>query len=218
VFAPAGELRRVEGIIRHHALLDSGTETGARKRRVRFERIDRAKGSAASYVAKYIAKGLDGGRNEADLMGNPAEFAAERITAWARTWRSRQFAFYGQPSVTLYREYRRLRERPPAPHGDVWEACDRYRWALFIEHQRQPAPFCARLIRHSKDMEDKYGDPLPDGSKPIIGVEVGPIPLPTRLKTWTSERRPRGALPDAAGGGPWTRVSNRTERGPPPVE
>lgn len=223
IFCQLDHIRAVESVFRRYAMAESPHEAGARKHRLKFERIDRAKGDAASYVAKYIAKSLDGKGIEQDLFGNEGEWAALRVVAWARTWGIRQFAFYGngEATVTLYREYRRIREEdaPIEPHRSVWDACNRYRWCEFMRRQFRALP--ARLVRSDALKRDKYGDPLPDGLKPIIGIEIGPVSLPTRIKQWTTQRGPKhsgAALPDAAGFGPWTRVSNRPEppeRGPP---
>lgn len=188
IWVPGAYLNQVQRIVRYHAMADSPNEPGARKRRVNFVRIDRTKGSAASYLAKYIAKSLDGGRNGQDAFGNPSDLAAERITAWARTWQIRQFAFYKQPSVTAYREYRRLRQRPPEPHGETWEACDRYRWREFIDYQAGATR--ARVVRCKHEVLDPYGDPVPIGCRPIVGLEACYNFLPTRIKRWQLLERP----------------------------
>lgn len=83
-------------------------ETGARRHRVKVERIDWKRGSAAGYVAKYVAKNIDGYRVEKDLYGNEAMSASRRVDAWASTWRIRQFQQVGGAPVTVWRELRRL--------------------------------------------------------------------------------------------------------------
>ncbi|WP_413114133.1 replication endonuclease, partial [Thaumasiovibrio sp. DFM-14] len=86
-----------------------GTEKGAKKRRVTFEDIDFARGSGISYVAKYLSKSIDGLNvtdNKTSLSGIEA---AERIVAWARVNGIRQFQFFGLPSVTTWRELRKIK-------------------------------------------------------------------------------------------------------------
>lgn len=87
---------------------DSPAEKGAKKHRVKLEVIDPAKGSAASYVAKYVAKNVDGMHVERDLYGNDTLESSRRVEAWAATWRIRQFQQIGGAPVTTWRELRRV--------------------------------------------------------------------------------------------------------------
>lgn len=95
-------------ILRSYALQEAPDEKGAQEHRLKVVDIDATKGSAAGYIAKYISKNIDGYKVGADLDGNDAIESAERITAWASTWRIRQFQQIGGASVTVWRELRRL--------------------------------------------------------------------------------------------------------------
>jgi hypothetical protein len=108
LFMPHEYREIVREVMRHYALADSGNESGAQSHRFKAVAIDSAKGTAAGYIAKYIAKNIDGHALEQDLYGNNAIEAAERITAWANTWGIRQFQQIGGPSVTVWRQLRRL--------------------------------------------------------------------------------------------------------------
>ncbi|WP_110675947.1 replication endonuclease [Salinicola sp. RZ23] len=87
--------------------------------RFKVEIIDRARGTAAGYVAKYISKNINGEQftragvdgDHLDRYGHDLADSAPRIEAWAATWGIRQFQFMGLPSVTVWREVRRLTEQ-----------------------------------------------------------------------------------------------------------
>ncbi len=105
-------------IVKKYALEDSPNEKGARKSRFKAVAIDKDKGSAAGYIAKYIAKNIDGSHIEEDLYGNDSTKAANSIDTWSSVWGIRQFQQIGGPSVTVWRELRRI-----ANSDDLTETC-----------------------------------------------------------------------------------------------
>lgn len=112
LFTESRHVEAVQAIFWKWALKDSPFEPGALKHRLDVKLMDAAKGTAAGYIAKYIAKNIDGYRVEYDLYGNPAIEVSERVEAWSRTWRIRQFQQVGGPPVGVWRELRRVEALP----------------------------------------------------------------------------------------------------------
>jgi hypothetical protein len=110
-FIEGEKLQALQDIIRHYALEIDGDEKGAAENRCDFKKIDPTKGSATGYILKYIVKNIDGEGIDKDKFGNDSILAAQRIDAWASCWRIRQFQPIGGPSVTAWRELRRLRTK-----------------------------------------------------------------------------------------------------------
>lgn len=127
-------------------LKEFGDEPGAYEKRVTIERIDRRRGSATGYLAKYIAKNLDAagvihaqGARETGVgqasdvdHGVAVQDGLCRVLAWASVHGIRQFQQLGGAPVGLYREARRVRE--PVAHTDLERArrfADRGDWRGF---------------------------------------------------------------------------------------
>lgn len=100
-------------LCRRYAMQHDSTEAGAEQHRFKVEEIDPQKGSAVGYIAKYISKSINGAKCENlkdDDTGEALTDTAEKCRAWASVWGIRQFQFVGVPSVTIWRELRRIRE------------------------------------------------------------------------------------------------------------
>jgi hypothetical protein len=185
--APAAADQLRAGLLRYFLFNDSATERGADRHRVKLEKIDPAKGSAAAYIAKYIAKNVDGYAVGHDLYGAPAIESAMRVDAWASTWGIRQFQQLGGAPVTVWRELRRI--NPDTLPGDLLprELLDALSavnlgqtgalwadgWAKYTKAQGGP---CAsrkhrhiRLLRQETGEVNRYTETKPPD---VIGIEA----------------------------------------------
>lgn len=117
-----GHAPRVAEVMRDYALAESPEEPGAQRNRFQSVEIDYSRGTAAGYIAKYISKNINGEQYvDADEYGKDMKTSAPRVAAWAAVWGIRQFQFVGLPSVTVWREVRRLTEQQAAMLA-AWEA------------------------------------------------------------------------------------------------
>lgn len=187
-------------IFGRHALAEDGDEAGAKERRWDSKLIDPEKGTAAGYLAKYVAKNIDGANIDLDEeSGCAASDGALRARAWASTWGVRQFQQIGSVSVTVYRELRRRCEAFDLPDADIEqirEAADRGDWAAFVELMGGP------LVKRKDQLltpnyedtttENIYCEPV----KRIVGLVLNAVgramarrEIQTRDCVWQLRRR-----------------------------
>lgn len=182
------------GIAGAHTLADNSGEPGAWKNRFQSKLINdecvtderggktyNRQRTATGYIAKYISKNIDGLTEAGDNVGldfasgKRANEAAARVRSWAGLWNIRQFQQIGGPSVTVYRELRRLGKDLEKPvQLDLFEhpraAADRALWALFWMLQGGPdVPRSELSLRPMyEDAPTRYGDV----AKRVKGVEA----------------------------------------------
>ena len=211
LFVEPSQVDELISIFERWSLKDSPTEKGATKHRLKVEKIKQginpATGneySATGYLIKYICKNIDGfGVKNTEPMNSgydwksedPIEIA-ERIEAWARTYRIRQFQQIGGPSVTVYRELRRLNTQKGFLEK-IREAADAGDWATFVKimggpnvsRDRQllkPAYAAPETLDKTtgevtKVLRTQYGD---DAKERVIGIILSGITILSRSHFW----------------------------------
>lgn len=198
--------------IRQYWLQEDGSERGAQENRVDIKRMDR--GGAAGYVAKYIAKSvghialaehqdLVNGQQIAMDFGAEESQGHQRVDAWAACWGIRQFQTIGMPSVTAWRELRRVSHDQLelfAKEGDqltmrAYRACHRHGdikadWRVFMEamggHARRRDDWHLKTVNRMVEdgQVNKYGEEV------MVGRIVGLTPRKGRMSgRWLVSRR-----------------------------
>ncbi len=199
----AGVTAILEGYA-HETDAEELSSAAAREARFKAVAIDWSRGSAAGYVAKYVAKNVDGFNVGDDFEAEGAADASDtvrRVDAWASTWGIRQFQQVGGPGVTIWRELRRLNGSQQLPLFDeLLEAADGGRWADYvrrmggIEIRRRDRTLSLWRVDYEK--ENRYGEPSPPA---VEGVEHFALELcRTRMREWQIIGGLNGAAKGAA--------------------
>ena len=196
------------------------SEFAAVKSRIDFTAINWNKGTAAGYIAKYIAKNIDGktvtgasigGDYESNDLSNAIE-TAERVACWASVHGIRQFQQIGGPPVTIWRELRRLDKKELTATDDYIVraalAADAGDWGRFtqimggVEIKRKDRP--VQLYKEKTELLNKYGEERPALIYGVIEPETGLFKI-SRLHDWEVVLKKGG---NAAA---WTCVNNCTK-------
>jgi hypothetical protein len=183
----------VRSTLLRFGLADSGAEAGAWKNRVKCMAVDFNKGGASAYLAKYIAKNIDGYKVGKDLLGNDALTTSQRVEAWATTWKIRQFQQIGGAPVGVWRALRKVKNLSiDAPqclrtaHDAVnyatalhqldgkQGALGKHGWMLFNEAlggaiaPRKERPI--KLLKVWHDTLGKYGEAIGDKVRGVVAT------------------------------------------------
>ncbi|MCO4170704.1 replication endonuclease [Aeromonas veronii] len=109
IFVPYKRANEYRSICRKECFKDSPNEAGASKHRFTCKPLSLKRGSAVGYCSKYIAKNVDGFAVGEDFeTGTSALNTVQRVLAWKSANNIRQFQQVGGPTVTAWRELRRM--------------------------------------------------------------------------------------------------------------
>lgn len=109
IFVPYKRANEYRSICRKECFKDSPNEAGASKHRFTCKPLSLKRGSAVGYCSKYIAKNVDGFAVGEDFeTGTSSLTTVQRVLAWKSANNIRQFQQVGGPTVTAWRELRRM--------------------------------------------------------------------------------------------------------------
>ena len=228
-YVPAEHKEEVIRLFKQKALELDGNEKGAAEHRCKVEECDKTKGSATAYIAKYIAKNIDGFALAGEVSDEDPTLSlhdnALRVRAWASRWGIRQFQFYGGASISVWRELRRL----ISGQADD-EIIDKAQAAAGIANDYaaymdiQGGALAKRTDQPIKlDYETKPANKYGEQRKAIIGLanRFSLKQVISRTKKWQIKKRPQdfaqrtesmversSTANNSARSAPWTCVSN----------
>lgn len=202
-------------VIVGYSLQEDGDEPGAQQRRVEIVELDEAS-QATGYVAKYVAKNIDGFKvgEDHESDGQPAIETALRVRAWASTWGIRQFQFLGDAPVTVWREFRRVANDPEqaatveGPPAIAMIAADDGNWAEYSK--TNGGPCCLRAERpfrpHYSEIKPVSGLPrigvYGEVLRAVVGIHTAAGVIISRSREWVLQFKRASA--------PWSCVNNCT--------
>lgn len=204
-FVEPANVPALRAIIKHYAMAEDGQEAGASKHRFTYTAIDRKKGSAVGYIAKYIAKNIDGFNVGDDYEAKAANAAdtSERVDTWAATWGIRQFQQIGGQSVTLWRELRRaevdrienetLKAIASAADVGAWDNYTLLNGGVFGDVKRAAITMQGAIDTDTGEIRLNQYEEL--AAPKIVGFDYAGEQIATRQRVWVFKRKAPAVAP-----------------------
>ena len=194
-----------------------------------WKAMDPKEGGATGYIAKYIAKNLDGHAVGDDWEAETsAEEGAVSAGAWSCWHGIRQFQQIGGPSVSVWRELRRLKD-PAGPSRDqvlesIRHAASSGQWCAYTDLMGGPvlprADRPVKLLNIIKDAANKYGEDvskvmgvfgyIEERQSRLPGWEVTRHGLDARERTGSAAHQGSASIGRTNGAAPWSSDNNCT--------
>ncbi|MDP8173660.1 replication endonuclease [Pasteurella skyensis] len=233
LFAIPNDISTIKDTFKKYAYQEDGGEKGAKEHRLKFDDIDKAKGGATAYLAKYISKNIDGaGMNDLfdDETGEDVRLTAQRVQAWASLWGIRQFQQFGGAGIGAWREFRKLGsiKQDDEIIDTIRAITDVGCWATYTDYMGGATARRKDLkakLHYLINGETKYKEER----RKIDGIEnnINGVVVLTRLKEWKIGKKPQNwdeqkaqkinekrtgsdIAPTDGVSRPWTCVSNCT--------
>jgi len=196
IFVRPEDKQAMQSILADYATKEDKSElvnkAGKLDIRARFdiEEIDRSKGSATGYIAKYISKNISADNANAENLDQQPDFETgnsdlnsgiKRVVAWASRWRIRQFQFFGAESVSIWRECRRLKEAHEVEAFErIRSAADHAKWSEFTKLIKENPVSLAY-----EETKNEFGEL----GRKIIGLFFAETEIGTREGNYRIEKR-----------------------------
>jgi len=161
---------------------------------------------AAAYIAKYIAKNINGNGVESIICEETGKVVSETIhhvQTWKGDWGIRQFQFQGCDPITVYRELRRVRQSIDAEKLElIRQGAESEKFVDFIRAMK--VVDCG-IAYEMEPMANQYGE----AAKRVKGVTVENVTAWTRTEKWQLRRKACSSV--GAADLSWTSGNNCTQ-------